>query len=115
MSPARRRTRLGLTLVGLLIAAIGAVIYIPASIDSATADQAAVNASAGDREPLLAYQGDWDDVLAHQGDYSSNDDRFQAWADKRIAEEDKKFGMVLFFLGAAITASRWAVRPEKTI
>ncbi|MGW6275343.1 hypothetical protein [Streptomyces sp. NPDC055060] len=105
MSPARRRTRLGLTLVGLLIAAIGAVIYIPASIDSATADQAAVNASAGD----------WDDVLAYQGDYSSNDDRFQAWADKRIAEEDKKFGMVLFFLGAAITTSRWAVRPEKTI
>ncbi len=103
MSTARRRTRLVLTLAGLLIAAIGLIIYIPASIDSDTADQAAVNASAGD----------WDDVLGYDADYAANDAAFQADADKRIAEEDMTFGLVLIGIGAAVTTGRWAVRQQR--
>ncbi|MFE5919333.1 hypothetical protein [Streptomyces sp. NPDC056468] len=103
MSTARRRTRLALTLVGVLIAAIGLMIYIPASIDSGVADQAAVGASAGD----------WDDVLGYKADYAADEAAFQAAADKRIAEADKTFGLVLIGLGAAVTAARWTVRPRR--
>ncbi|MGF0174155.1 hypothetical protein ACQF36_27665 [Streptomyces sp. Marseille-Q5077] len=103
MSPARRRTRLALTLVGVLIAAIGLFIYIPASIDSGVADQAAVDASAGD----------WDDTLGYKADYAADEAAFQAAADKRVAEEDKTFGLVLIGLGAAVTAARWTVRPRR--
>lgn len=103
MSTARRRTRLALTLVGVLIAAIGLIIYIPASIDSDAADQAAVGASAGD----------WDDVLGYDADHAADEAAFQADADKRIAEEDKTFGLVLIGLGAAVTAGRWAVRAQR--
>ncbi|MGW6735089.1 hypothetical protein [Streptomyces sp. NPDC055013] len=103
MSTARRRTRLALTLAGLLIAAIGLLIHIPASIDSGAADQAAVGASAGD----------WDDVLGHDADYAADEAAFQAAADKRVAEEDQTFGLVLIGLGAAVTAARWTVRPRR--
>ncbi|WP_416477029.1 hypothetical protein [Streptomyces sp. LKA04] len=103
MSPARRRARLALTLAGLIIAAIGLAIYIPASIDSGTADQAAIDASASD----------WGDTLGFKADYAARDAAFQAQADKRIAEEDKTFGLVLIGIGAALTASRWAVKPGR--
>ncbi|GAA4079605.1 hypothetical protein [Streptomyces shaanxiensis] len=79
MRTARRRTGVAVTLVGVLIAAIGLIIYIPASIDSDAADEAP----------------------------------FRADADKRIAEEDKTFGLVLIGLGAAVTVGRWAVRPQR--
>ncbi|MFE2053690.1 hypothetical protein ACFXAS_35155 [Streptomyces sp. NPDC059459] len=103
MSTARRRARLALTLVGLLIAAVGLTIYIPASIDSSAADQAAVDASASD----------WGDTLGFEPDYAAKDAAFQADADKRIAEEDKTFGLVLLGIGTAVVTSRWAVRPAK--
>jgi hypothetical protein len=101
MSSARRRARLVLTLAGLLVAGIGLFIYIPASIDSGAADQAAVDASSSD----------WADVLDYEASQEAEDAAFEAQQDKRIAEEDKTFGLVLIGLGAAICASRWAVRP----
>jgi hypothetical protein len=100
MSSARRRARLVLTLAGLLVAGIGLIIYIPASIDSGTADQAAIDASSSD----------WADVLDYEASQEAEDAAFEAQQDKRIAEEDKTFGLVLIGLGAAIFASRWAVR-----
>lgn len=101
MTVARRRARLALTLLGLAIAAIGLIIYIPANIDSGVADQEAIDSSAAD----------WADVLNYEADQDAKDARFEAEQDKRIAEEDKTFGLVLIGLGAAIVASRWAVRP----
>jgi hypothetical protein len=101
MSSARRRARLVLTLAGLLVAGIGLFIYIPASIDSGTADQAAIDASSSD----------WADVLDYEASQEAEDAAFEAQQDKRIAEEDKTFGLVLIGLGSAIFASRWAVRP----
>jgi hypothetical protein len=103
MTQGRRRARLALTLAGLLIAVIGLIIYIPASIDSGTADQAAIEASAGD----------WDEVLGYQADAAANDAAFQADADKRIAEEDKTFGLVLLGIGFTFGVSRWAIKPAK--
>lgn len=101
MTVARRRARLALTLLGLAIATIGLIIYIPANIDSGVADQEATDNSAAD----------WADVLNYEASQSAKDARFEAGQDKRIAEEDKTFGLVLIGLGAAIAASRWAVRP----
>lgn len=101
MTQARRRARLALTLAGLIIAAIGLIIYIPASSDSDTADQAQTDASAAD----------WGDVLGYEANHAAKEQRFEADQDKRIAEEDKTFGAVLIGLGIAIGASRWAVRP----
>lgn len=49
MRAARRRTGVAVTLVGVLIAAIGLIIYIPASIDSDAADEAAFRADADKR------------------------------------------------------------------
>ncbi|WP_225861084.1 SHOCT domain-containing protein [Streptomyces triticiradicis] len=104
MTQARRRARLALTLAGLIVAAIGLIIYIPASIDSDTADQAQIDASAAD----------WGDVLGYEASHAAKEQRFEADSDKRIAEEDKTFGAVLITLGIAIGASRWAVRPAAT-
>lgn len=101
MTQARRRARLALTLLGLLIAAIGLIIYIPASSDSDAADQARVDASAAD----------WGDVLGYEASHAAKEQRFEADADKRIAEEDKTFGAVLIGIGLAVGAARWAIRP----
>ncbi|MFE2297940.1 SHOCT domain-containing protein [Streptomyces sp. NPDC059445] len=101
MTVARRRARLALTLLGLAIATIGLIIYIPANIDSGVADQEATDSSAAD----------WADVLDYEASQGAKDARFEAEQDKRIAQEDKTFGLVLIGLGAAIAASRWAVRP----
>ncbi|WP_099965352.1 SHOCT domain-containing protein [Streptomyces sp. JV178] len=101
MTVARRRARLALTLLGLAIATIGLIIYIPASIDSSTADQQAIDSSAAD----------WAEVLDYEASQETRDAAFEAEQDKRIAEEDKTFGLVLIGLGAAVVASRWAVRP----
>lgn len=101
MTVARRRARLALTLLGLAIATIGLIIYIPASIDSSTADQQAIDSSAAD----------WAEVLDYEASQDTRDAAFEAEQDKRIAEEDKTFGLVLIGLGAAVAASRWAVRP----
>jgi hypothetical protein len=105
VTTARRRARLALTLVGLIIATIGVIIYIPASIDSDTADQAAIDASAAT----------WGDALGFRADQSAKDAAFEAASDKRIAEEDKTFGLVLLGIGAAVFASRWAVRPAPAL
>ncbi|MFF8406613.1 SHOCT domain-containing protein [Streptomyces sp. NPDC014846] len=102
MTRARRRARLALTLLGLIIAAIGLVIYLPASSDSVTADQEAIDASSAD----------WADTLGYEADQSARDARFEAEQDKRIAEEDKTFGMALIGIGAVVFSARWAVRPE---
>ncbi|MCP9997957.1 SHOCT domain-containing protein [Streptomyces werraensis] len=101
MTVARRRARLALTLIGLAIATIGLIIYIPASIDSSTADQAAIDNSASD----------WSEILDYEASQEAEDAAFEAAMDKRMAEEDKTFGLVLIVLGAAVVASRWAVRP----
>ncbi|MFI5685575.1 SHOCT domain-containing protein [Streptomyces sp. NPDC051636] len=101
MTTVRRRARLALTLAGLIIAAIGLIIYIPASIDSSTADKEAIDASAAD----------WADVLGFEASQSAKDAAFEAEQDKRIAEEDKTFGLVLIGIGAIAFAGRWAVRP----
>ncbi|PKT73370.1 hypothetical protein CW362_09205 [Streptomyces populi] len=76
-------------------------MYIPASIDSGTADQARADASAAD----------WGDVLGYEADHAAKEQRFEAESDKRIAEEDKTFGAVLIGLGVVVGAGRWAVRP----
>ena len=101
MSPARRRARLALTLAGLAIAVTGIIIWGQADIDSGVADQAATNASAADHA----------EVLGFETDYQTREDRWQASADKRIAEEDKTFGLVVAALGVGVFASRWAVKP----
>jgi hypothetical protein len=95
MTRARRRARLALTLLGLIIAAIGLVIYLPASSDSVTADQEAIDASSAD----------WADTLGYEADQSARDARFEA-------EQDKTFGIALIGIGAVVFSARWAVRPE---
>ncbi|MDX2557244.1 hypothetical protein [Streptomyces stelliscabiei] len=101
MSPARRRARLALPLTGLAIVITGIIIWGQADIDSGVADQAATNASAADHA----------EVLGFEVDYQMREDRWQASADKRIAEEDKTFGLAVATLGAGIFASRWAIKP----
>ncbi|MGQ4420002.1 SHOCT domain-containing protein [Streptomyces sp. SAS_269] len=101
MTTAKRRARLALTLAGLIIAAIGLIIYGQAAADSDAADQAAIDASAAD----------WADLIGYEADQSVKDAAFEAEQDKRIAEEDKTFGLVLAGIGVAVFAGRWAVRP----
>ncbi|MEU1463121.1 SHOCT domain-containing protein [Streptomyces sp. NPDC005727] len=101
MTTAKRRARLALTLVGLLIAVIGLIIYADADSHSDAADQAAVDASAAD----------WADALGYEASQSAKDERFEAEQAKRVAEEDKTFGLVIAGIGLAVFAARWAVRP----
>ncbi|MCW5253577.1 SHOCT domain-containing protein [Streptomyces sp. SHP 1-2] len=61
-----------------------------------------------------ASAADWADVLGFEAGQAAKDAAFEAEQDKRIAEEDKTFGLVLVGLGAAVFAGRWAIRPATT-